>query len=182
MKHIYLIFLLFLIISSCIPVKIAPQIEDYKITTAKKFKRKLPKQASFIFNDPKDSGEFYDYVNNKYDLNDKDVGYNVPFEIDKKTYYLTYVETERQTKTINLPLVIADAKRESNGNTKLFEDSYTNRTGKWYIILTVFDDDLNNCLKDDYVNKEKVTSYLKSIKDEYLTTYNYQKLLFKKKS
>ncbi len=63
--------LFFLIFSSCIPLSIAPNIEDYKIKVAKKFKRKLPKDYAFIFEDTKEANEFYNYINLKYELNDK---------------------------------------------------------------------------------------------------------------
>ncbi|WP_034059034.1 hypothetical protein [Lacinutrix jangbogonensis] len=182
MKNHLVIFVLALLISSCIPVKIAPDIENYKIVVAKKFKRKLPKTTSFVFNDPKDDGAFYDYLNAKFDLKHIDVGANIPFKLHNKTYYLSYSETERETKTVNLPFVIIDAKRESSGNSKLFEDNYTARKGKWYILLTVYDDNLKNCLKPEYSNSNKVITHLEALRKEYLRTQNYLELQFKKKS
>ncbi|MEJ6791392.1 MAG: hypothetical protein QNK89_01275 [Lacinutrix sp.] len=180
-KYLFLLVLL-LLNSSCIPVKIAPEIETHKIVVAKKFKRKLPKTTAFVFNDPIDAGEFYDYLNARYNLSHLDVGANTPFKIDNTTYYLSYSETERETQTINLPFVIIDAKRDANGNSRLFEDNYSKRTGKWYILLTVYNDDLKNCLKENYPEKEKVVLYLESLRKEYLTTQNYLELQFKKKS
>ena len=182
MKNHLLIFAIALFTSSCVPISIAPEINNHKIVVAKKFKRKLPKVTSFIFNDPKDDGEFYDYLNAKFDLKSLNVGANIPFTLNNKTYYLSYSETERETKTVNLGLAAIDAKRESNGNSRLFEDSYTSRKGKWYILLTVYDDDLTNCLKEGYPNRNKVISYLESLRKEYLRTQNYLELKFKKKS
>ena len=183
MKNTLLLFVILLFTSSCFPVKIAPDIEKHKIVVAKKFKRKLPKVTSFVFNDPKNDGDFYNYLNAKFDLKHIDVGANIPFTLNNNTtYYLSYSETERETKTINLGLAAIDAKRESNGNSRLFEDSYSTRTGKWYILLTVYDNDLNNCLKEDYINRTKVVAYLESLRKEYLRTQNYLELQFKKKS
>lgn len=182
MKNYLSIFALVLFTLSCIPVKIAPEIENHKIVVAKKFKRKLPKVTMFVFNDPKDDGEFYDYLNAKFNLNHLDVGANTPFKLDNKTYYLSYSEVERETETVNLPFVIIDAKRDSNGNSRLFENNYSTRTGKWYILLTVYNDALKNCLKENYPNKENVVLYLESLRKEYLTTQNYLELQFKKKS
>lgn len=65
-KLIILICTLYL--SSCVPVKIAPRFknQDFKIIQAKKFKRKLPRETSFIFKDPKKDGEFYKYIKTKF--------------------------------------------------------------------------------------------------------------------
>jgi hypothetical protein len=180
MKNQLLILAILLIITSCIPVKTAPEIENHRITTARKFKRKLPKVTSFIFNDPKDEDEFYDYLNAKFELNHINVGINTPFELNSKTYYLSFSETERETKTVNLPFIIADAKRESNGNSKLFEDSYTTRKGKWYILLTVYDSELTNCLNENYLTRNEITQYLEALRKEYISTQNYLELKFKK--
>ena len=67
MKQLAIILVL-LIFSSCIPLRIAPNIDDYKIKVAKKFKRKLPKTNAFIFEDPKEADAFYNYINIKYNL------------------------------------------------------------------------------------------------------------------
>ena len=66
MKKLTMLLLAFATLS-CIPVKIAPRFknEDYKIMQAKKFQRKMPRETSFIFKDPKDAGEFYNYINKK---------------------------------------------------------------------------------------------------------------------
>ena len=44
-----IICILVVLLTSCIPTKIAPKIESYKITTGKKFNKALPKWQSFIF-------------------------------------------------------------------------------------------------------------------------------------
>ena len=179
-----IILLLACVVTSCIPVKVAPKFknQDYKIMQAKKFQKKMPRETAFIFKDAKDAEEFYNYINKKYRLNDIDVGYNVPFQLEGQTLYLSYHEAERTDKNVNLPLVLIDAKRESNGNSRLFEDNYTSRTGHWYIILTVYDKDIKNCLKEKHPLKEKTIQYLKDLKQEYLSTQNYEELLLTKKS
>ncbi|WP_339751864.1 hypothetical protein [uncultured Winogradskyella sp.] len=183
MKKIFIVFLL-VTVTSCIPVKIAPKFKnvDYKIMVAKKFQRKLPRETSFIFKDSKDANEFYQYINKKFKLNDIDVGFNVPFQIDGQTLYLTYNEAVREDETLNLPLILIDAKRDSNGNSKLFEGNYSSRKGHWYIILTIYDENIKNCLKDNHPLKSKTIQYLKNLKQEYLNTQNYEELLLTKKS
>ena len=53
---------------SCIPLQIAPNIEGAKVYKGKKFKKQLPKQNVYVFEDPKDVNEFYTYINAKYDI------------------------------------------------------------------------------------------------------------------
>jgi len=179
-----IILILTIATTSCIPVKIAPKFknQDYKVMVAKKFQRKMPRETAFIFKDSKDADEFYHYINKKYQLNNVDVGFNVPFQLDGKTFYLTYREAERTDETANLLFALIDAKRESNGNSRLFENAYTSRKGHWYILITVYDDDIKNCLLDDYPKRAKILEYLKDLKQEYLTTQNYEALLLAKKS
>ena len=168
MKNFFLILLVFAI-TSCIPVKIAPkfQNQDYKVMKAKKFQRKLPKETSFIFKDQKNADEFYYYINKKFNLNHKDVGFNVPFQIDGETLYLSYHEVEREDQTYNLALVIIDAKLSEDDGEKMFEDCYVSRKGHWYIILTVYDEIIKNCLRDNHPLKTKAIQYLKELKQEY---------------
>jgi hypothetical protein len=149
---------------------------------AKKFQRKMPRETAFIFKDSKDTEEFYNYINKKYRLNDVDVGINVPFELDGQTLYLSYHEAEHTDESVNLPFLLVDAKRDSNGNDPIFEDNYTTRKGHWYILVTVYDDEIKNCLRDKHPMRVKTIQYLKDLKQEYLTTQNYEELLFTKKS
>jgi hypothetical protein len=174
------ILLAFFLITSCIPVRIAPTIKDNKVMIGKKFKRSLPKHYSFIFNDPKDADEFYNFINMKFDLKHKDVQWNVPFFIDGKEYFLSFHETNIPTKTVNLIPIAIDAKRQSNGNNALLEEIHVSRVGSWYLALTVFDSDIKDCLKPEYESRDKVIDYLKELKDEYLTTHDYIQALWRK--
>ncbi|MBC3846469.1 hypothetical protein H8K90_08765 [Winogradskyella echinorum] len=180
----FLLALICITITSCIPYKIAPKFknEDYKVIKAKKFQRKLPRETSFIFKDPKNADEFYHYINKKYNLNHKDVGLNTPFKIEGKSFYLSYREVERTDEKLILPLALIDLRRSSNGNDPLFEGNYSTRKGHWYLILTVYDEDIKNCLIGKHPMKAKVLQYLKDLKQEYLTTQNYEELLLTKKS
>lgn len=71
--------LIVLFITSCIPLRIAPKIDTDKVKVARKFKRGLPNQYAFIFEDPKEADEFYYYINDKFDLNFDLVESNVLF-------------------------------------------------------------------------------------------------------
>ena len=179
MKSILLLFFL-LFFTSCIPLKIAPKIENEKLIVAKKFKRTLPKKHSYVFEDPKDADEFYNYINTKYELNHEDVEYNVPVIINENEYFLSFHEVERVTKTINLIPLFIDAGLDSKGHSPVFEDMHSSRTGNWYIVLTVSDSKINDCLNPKFANREEILAFLKEMRLEYLGTTNYMDALFRK--
>jgi hypothetical protein len=176
MKHFYIIFALFMFYS-CIPLRIAPRIKDDKVMVAKKFKRKLPKSYAFIFEDPKDANEFYNYINIKYQLNDEEVGWNVPFIIENEELFLTYYEVEIPTKTINLIPIFLDAILEDNDHDPLLEELEFSRNGHWYLVLTVSNSNFEDCLKPNYTYRKEVLAYLRKLRLQYLYTQNYVQVL-----
>jgi len=172
MKQLITCFL-FLSICSCIPVSIAPNIETDKLIKAKQFKRDLPDDYAFIFEDPKDADEFYRFIDAKYHRKSTDVESNVPITVDKNTYFLSFYEREKTTKTVNLVPVLVDAKRESNGNDPILEELHTSRTGQWYLVLTVNDNDFKDGLHPSYEARDSIIEYLRKLREEYLSTHNY---------
>ncbi len=183
MKKLFILFLA-VATTSCIPVKIAPKFknQDYKIMQAKKFQRKMPRETSFIFKDSKSADEFYHYVNKKYNLNHKDVGLNTAFKFNDKTYYLSYSEVGKEDENANVGLALVDLVLEEKAGFTVFENNYTTRKGHWYIILTVYDEEIKNCLLNKHPMKSEITKYFRALKKEYLTTHNYEELLLTKKS
>lgn len=181
MKHLPTILFLLIISSSCIPLRIAPSIKEDKVMVAKKFKRKLPKHYAFIFEDPKDAGEFYNYVNIKYDLNHVNVQ-NIPFIMDKETYHFCFYETEIPSKSINLIPSIAHKALENNGLPTLGidDDIKFHRFGNWYLVLTVLDNDMNDALHPHYKPRNEIIKFLKDLRMEYLNTHNYYEAMLKK--
>ncbi|NER14830.1 hypothetical protein GWK08_15340 [Leptobacterium flavescens] len=173
------LLLVFCVFTSCIPLQIAPNIDDYKIRKARKFKRKLPMGHAFIFNDPKDANEFYHFVNIKYQAQGN-AEHNVPFHVDDKTYYLSFYETEKNTSTVNLIPIIVDAALEEKGHDPYFEDIEYTRSGKWYLALFVTDSELNDCLHPGYETRDKIAAYLEDLRQEYLNTHNYYEAWLKK--
>jgi len=170
-----LIILVSFYFTSCIPLRIAPNIIDYKIMLANKFKRKLPKNYAFIFEDSKEADEFYNYMNIKYNLNYENVEDNVEFIINDNNYFLSFYETEIPTKHINFLPFIFEASIEMGLNG---EDSYSgevdiSRVGHWYLVLTVMDSNFDDCLEPNYLYGIDVLSYLKALKLEYLSSSNY---------
>jgi hypothetical protein len=178
LKPLSILLILFLI-SSCIPLRIAPKIKDDKVMIGKKFKRSLPRDYTFIFEDPKDADEFYNYINTKYQLKYRDVEWNVPLTIDNEKFFLSFYEVEIPTKTINLIPIIIDAKLEENGHDPILEDAEFSRRGKWYLALTITDVDMKDCLNPNYKSRNKVLKYLRGLRLEYLNTHNYLDALFR---
>ncbi len=165
--------LFILLVYSCIPYSIAPKIEGDKLVKAKRFKGDLPRNYGFVFKDPKDADEFYTFINAKYDLRSIDVQTNVPIWVGDRMYYLSFYERERTTKTFNLIPLIIDNKLENSGKEPMLEDFYVSRSGQWYLILMVTDDDLQDCLDPNYPHRQEITQYLRALRDEYLLTHNY---------
>ena len=174
-------YLLILIAYSCIPYKIAPNIEGEKIIKAKKFNKNLPNFYGFIFEDPKNANEFYNFINAKYNLKHLNVESNVPININNETYYLSFFERERTTETINLIPFIIDADRNSKGKESLLEDFYATRTGFWYLVLTVTDTKIKDCLNPNHPQHGEIVNHLKKLKDEYFSTSNYMEAYLKMK-
>ena len=175
------VYLLILLTFSCIPLKIAPNIEGEKIVNAKKFKKDLPNFNGFIFEDTKNANEFYNFINAKYDLKHMNVDSNVPISINNKTYYLSFFFFFRATKTLNLLPLVADAGLGNKGVDPLFKDIYTSRSGFWYLILTVTDFEIKDGLNPSYPQHQEIVNHLKNLKTEYFSTNNYIEAYLKMK-
>ncbi|WP_282053982.1 hypothetical protein [Maribacter luteus] len=171
--------------NSCIPLRIAPDIDDYKITKGKSFKKSLPKREMFVFEDPKEADEFYDYVNIKFQLNNENVYDDVPFEINTQTYFFSFYEVEIPDKTINLfPVVLDVFVNAALGNEDvepIFSDDKNGvtRNGHWYIAIEAYSDHEKDCLKVGSLSREVVLNYLRALKKEYISTHNYNETVFK---
>ncbi|MCK5402027.1 MAG: hypothetical protein KAJ28_10375 [Flavobacteriaceae bacterium] len=174
MKQLSILLVLLIFFTSCIPLRIAPNIKDYKIKVAKKFKRKLPNNYAFIFEDPKEADDFYHFINLKYELNHNNVERNVPFAVNNKKYFLSFYETTIPTKTLDFFPVLFEA---TIAMTLGGQDSYggeveITRTNSWYLVLTVCDPNLEDCLEPNNKYRAEVLSYLRDLKLEYLSSYN----------
>ncbi len=174
-----------LILQSCIPIRIAPTIDDYKITKGKKFKRSLSKRQMFIFEDPKDAEHFYNYINTKYQLGHIDVYDDIPFVIDRQQYFFAWYEIEIANKTLHLAPAMVDVVINGALGNEEFEpylmessNNYT-RKGNWYIAIEVYSDLEKDCLQSDSLSREVVLKYLSALKKEYLSTQNYNEVVFK---
>lgn len=61
----------------------------------------------------------------------------------------------------------------------IFDDSYGSRKGHWYIAIEVYNDLEKDCLQVDALSREAVLKYLRTLKQEYLITHNYNETVFK---
>jgi len=185
MRKISTIALGLLVLNSCIPIRIAPSISDYKLTKGKRFKKGLPEKTIFAFEDPKEANEFYNYINTKFDLDDYHVDVEVPFIIDDKEYYFSFYEVEIPNKSISLfPLIFDVGANVALGNDEFEPYAMNNsdgitRVGYWYIAIEVFSATEKDCLHEDSKSRAIVLPYLRSLKEEYLSTHNYNEVVFK---
>ncbi|WP_445381301.1 hypothetical protein [Robiginitalea sp. IMCC43444] len=174
-------FFLLLSCFSCIPIRFAPNIRDYKIVLAKRFKKDLPKEYAFVFKDNKQADEFYNYINTKFNLNYEDVDLNVPLSVGMQTVFMSFYERDRISETGNLIPLLIDGILISQDQNPLLEDAYSSRNAHWYILITVTDQQFKDCLAPDYPSRLAVIAALKDLKDEYLSVQNYDELFFTKK-
>lgn len=165
--------------NACIPLRIAPTISDYKLTEGKRFKKGLPEKTVFAFEDPKDAEAFYNYINIKYQLEDYYVDVEVPFKIDDNEYFLSFYEVEIPDKSLNLLTMAVDVALVASDSEPILSDSYATRDGNWYIAIEVFSATEKDCLHENSPSRAEVLSYLRAIKEEYLSTHNYNETLFK---
>lgn len=174
--------LLVMLFVSCIPLKIAPNFDGGKLFPPKKFKKQLPNNYVYAFEDPKDANEFFEYMNAKFQIVYDDATGNIPITIDTETYYLTFYEVERSTKTVNLLPMAIDAGLENNGYNPVLENAHVTRSGKWFIALTITDENQLDALKPAYKNHYKVIGYADAMRNEYLTTVHYIEVYLKSKT
>ena len=170
MKYLAIVILLSLSFS-CIPLKIAPNMEHGEVVKAKRFVKELPNQYAYVFDDPKDANEFYNYINAKYQITYEDG--NVPVIINERKAYLTFYEVNKETQTVNLIPILVNSSLEEKGYNPILKDAEETRFGKWYIALTVTDEAYKDCLNPKYDNYDGVTQFVAALRQEYLTTTDY---------
>lgn len=162
---------------SCIPLKIAPNMEAGEVVKAKRFVKQLPNQYAYVFDDPKDANEFYNYINAKYQVTYEDG--NLPLTIGERQTFLTFYEVNKETQTVNLIPMMVNVVLEEKGISPILADAEETRFGKWYIALTVTDTQGKDCLNPNHDNYEAVNEFVKALRHEYLITIDYIELYLK---
>ena len=181
MKQLLVYLFLSSFFSSCIPLSFAPNIDTDKVKLAKRFKRDLPKRYGFIFEDPKEVDEFFEFINTKYEL--PGIDRKIPLWINKKPFIMNIYERRRTASTLNFIPIIIDAalSGEDGGVPGFFNSFYTTRNEKWFIIITLTDLNGQDALAPAYDKRNANLSFLRSLQKEYLNTANYMEAYFRNK-
>lgn len=170
-------FLTFFLVG-CIPLSFAPNIKTDKVKIAKRFKRNLPKQYAFIFEDPKEADEFFDYLNTKYQL--PGIDRKIPIWISMKPYIMNFYERKRTDSSLNLIPIFADGVISAKTDQTFFDAFYTIKDEKWYVVITITDLNGKDGLAPKYPKRDTVVSFLRALKKEYLNTANYMEAYFRR--
>ncbi len=185
MRRVYYLLILPILLLSCVPLRVAPNVEDYKVAKGNRFRKGLPKKKLFVFEDPKGEYHFYDYINTKFDLNDHYVDVEVPFQLDGKDYFFSFYEVHISDKAVNLLPLMFDATMNMVLGKEDFETYVATKansivnTGNYYIAIEVFSKKESDCLQDHYPNRKPILAYLRGLKEEYFVTHNYNEVVFK---
>ena len=161
----------------CFPVAIAPDLTNGKIINGKKFKNQLPDRQSYIFTDSKNADEFYYYLRAKYQRQPDAVEDNVPVLIDGEQFYVSFYETGKSTKTVNIinPLV-NEVMERNNIPGVLNEETVRSYGDTYYIVLMVSDERFDDGLSENHPDYASVYNYVQKLQAEYLATSNYDQL------
>ena len=104
----------------------------------------------------------------------------MPIVLKNQTFYLSFYEASIPTKHVNLGKVATDMVLAAKDYDPIFADNYGKRKDSWYIALKIEDSNFKNCLNKNHQNYNLVLKYLKRLKDEYLSTYVYEEIHFRK--
>lgn len=139
----------------------------------------------FVFEDSKDADEFYNYVDTSFQLNNENVYDDVPFTVNNQQYFFSFYEVEIPDKAIIFfPIILDVFVNTALGNDEIQpifsdEDAGISRKGHWYIAIEVYSDLEKDCLRAEALSREVVLEYLRALKNEYLSTHNYNETVFK---
>lgn len=169
-----------LLLAGCFPVAIAPDLTNGEIINGKKFKKQLPDRQAYIFTDSKPADEFYYYLRAKYERQPDAVEDNVPVSINDEQFYVSFYETSKSTKTVNLINPLVNEVLERNNISGVLNEETVRYAGDtYYIVLMVSDEEFNDGLSENHTSYSKIYEYVEKLQAEYLATNNYNQLLMK---
>lgn len=180
MVRIFLYSCIAVVFTSCLPLSFAPNIKTDKVKLAKRFKRDLPRQYAFIFEDPKEADEFFTFINTKYKL--PGIDQRIPLWVDKKPLLLNIYERKRISTTLNFVPVLIDAvlSAKKDNSSNFLNSFYTTRKEKWFIIITLTDLNGKDALAPTHSQQMTNLSFLRALQKEYINTANYMEAYFRK--
>lgn len=178
MKNVLSLLLVAVMLQSCFPVSIPPNLDKGQLFEAKKFKRRLPNQYAYIFTDPKDANDFYYFISYRFPPNEEgDSEANVPIIVDNHPYYISFYETEKKSRIVNLLPSIANELLSQQNIPITLEEPPIVRDGTWYIALIITDEHYNDALSPKHFHQKELLEFAKTLQNQYLSTRNYESLL-----
>lgn len=146
----------------------------------RRFIRQLPQQHAFVFQDSKAPDAFYQFFNITFSSLSQWTDANLPISVNGASYFFSFYGVEKITKTIHLfPFIVATA-LEEKGVPRFFEGFYTRHQPHAYIVITVQNEALEDCLEPRHPAREYLVDFLATVRKEYLVTNNYIDQLFRK--
>jgi hypothetical protein len=104
---------------------------------------------------------------------------DVPFLVDDQQCFFAFYEVEISDKSINLVPLLVDGILYRSEKGPRFENRYSIRNGNWYIAIEGYNDFEKDCLVKESLSRQMVLKYLRDLKNQYLTTSNYNETVFK---
>lgn len=146
----------------------------------KRFVKQLPLRYCFVFKDPKDVNEFYQFINIKLSGYREWKDANLPFQIEETNFNLSFYEVVKTTKTLNLLPILIDERLKEKSYVPLLSEHHNSLRGQLFLVLTVSDDALLDGLSPKHPHCIAIVKYLEDLRKEYLNTNNYIDQFFQK--
>ncbi|MCV6628541.1 MAG: hypothetical protein OIF50_01640 [Flavobacteriaceae bacterium] len=177
----FLLAILLLSNTQCIPLKTAPTIAEYRIMQGKKLNKQLSKhKLYYVFENHLEDFAFYDYLDTYHMPEDYHRYFNVPIQLGNDKFYITFMEVEAKSKTLDLFSPLANAMLNQAMGDEYFEtESKIHEKYKTYIAIHVHDVNVSDCLRPNSLFRVKVLKYLSHIRKQYQNGNGYKKNLFR---
>ena len=159
MKRIAYSMLLLFLVTSCITVKKAPKIEDYKILDGKQFqKRNFTENTAFIFQNDLKMIDFRSFLADRYQLSSFKRTMRIPVLIDSLPFELFVFTPEIKQQKVNfIGAIISKDPEDITMDEETFD----------YVGISVSRIDDTDCLSERSIYHNLVRRYLEDLKDEY---------------
>lgn len=151
--------LLLFLVTSCITVKKAPKIEDYKILDGKQFqKRNFTENTAFIFQNDLKMIDFRSFLADRYQLSSFKRTMRIPVLIDSLPFELFVFTPEIKQQKVNfIGAIISKDPEDITMDEETFD----------YVGISVSRIDDTDCLSERSIYHNLVRRYLEDLKDEY---------------
>ncbi|WP_340200990.1 hypothetical protein [Ascidiimonas sp. W6] len=159
MKKITFLAAFMLIISSCVTIKKAPAIDDYRVMKGKEFQKKnFTSQTAFIFQNDLKMIDFRSFLAEKYDLHSFKSTMRIPVVFEDISFELFVFTPEKKEQKINFINAIISKNAD---DISVDESTYD------YVAISVSRIDDADCLSETSIYHKLVLRYLEDLKDTY---------------